>query len=257
MVYKVQIKNNKKAPIRYLLDLPNFKNGKEYTFKAGVNIIVGENGCGKTTLLNLIRSYLLVDKEECSKGMYNSNINKLFASYKNEEILDGVDVFADYRKNTFRLCHLSEKDGDDAMKSFNSFGVFFEQNQSSTGESVRLALAALFNSMYSKDAHLTFDYGKFKNDYPLYADYVEKHRMETTDEYTILMDEPDRNLDVEIIGQVKGILSYHKPQTQIIAVVHNPLLIYSLSHCEEVNFIEMTKGYIKKVCKMIDNLIKQ
>lgn len=52
MVYKVVIKDNKKSPIRYLPDLDSFQNGKEYVFNPGVNVIVGENGCGKTTLMN-------------------------------------------------------------------------------------------------------------------------------------------------------------------------------------------------------------
>lgn len=39
----------------------------------------------------------------------------------------------------------------------------------------------------------------------------------------------------------------HKPQTQIIAVIHNPALIYKLSKLDCVNFIEMTKGYLKKI----------
>jgi ABC-type cobalamin/Fe3+-siderophores transport system ATPase subunit len=70
------------------------------------------------------------------------------------------------------------------------------------------------------------------------------------------MDEPDRNLDIENIDEIKGVLSFHKEQTQVIAVVHNPLLIYNLSNNPEVNLIEMTKGYVEKVKKTIDNLIK-
>ena len=78
MITEVYIRDNEKAPIRYLSTLDNFKNGTKYEFKEGVNIIVGENGSGKTTLLNLIRAYLLVDEKECDKGLYNCNISKLF-----------------------------------------------------------------------------------------------------------------------------------------------------------------------------------
>jgi ABC-type cobalamin/Fe3+-siderophores transport system ATPase subunit len=69
------------------------------------------------------------------------------------------------------------------------------------------------------------------------------------------MDEPDRNLDIENIAQIKGILSFHKPQTQIIAVVHNPLLIYALSKKKCVNFIELTPGYIDRVKKQINEIV--
>ena len=66
--------------------------------------------------------------------------------------------------------------------------------------------------------------------------------MEKDFEYTILMDEPDRNLDIDNIMDLYNVLSFHKPQTQIIAVIHNPAL----------NFIEMTKGYLKKVVSFMN-----
>lgn len=71
--------------------------------------------------------------------------------------------------------------------------------------------------------------------------------MEKDFEYTILMDEPDRNLDIDNIMDLYKVLSFHKPQTQIIAVIHNPALIYKLSKLDCVNFIEMTRGYLNKV----------
>lgn len=71
--------------------------------------------------------------------------------------------------------------------------------------------------------------------------------MEKDFEYTIIMDEPDRNLDIDNIMDLYKVLSFHKPQTQIIAVIHNPALIYKLSKLDCVNFIEMTKGYLKKI----------
>ena len=52
MITKVVINNNGDTPIEYLSRLGAFKNGKTYEFKPGVNIIVGKNGCGKTTLMN-------------------------------------------------------------------------------------------------------------------------------------------------------------------------------------------------------------
>ena len=257
MITKVVIRDNEKTPISYLPKLKNFENGKVYEFKEGVNVIVGENGCGKSTLLNLIRAYLLVDQTECSKGMYNNRINKLFRTYKNETILDGVDVYADYTRNTFRLCHLDEKTGDDVLKDHQAFGEFFEQNNSSTGESVVIAINSLLNYIFGKKVKLSFDYHKqFEELYPSYVDYVNSHRVECGKEWTILMDEPDRNLSLENIEPVQDMLSFHKPNIQLIAIVHNPLIIYSLSKNKEVNFIEMSKDYVNKVITTVDKLIK-
>lgn len=62
----------------------------------------------------------------------------------------------------------------------------------------------------------------------------------------------DRNLDIDNIMDLYKVLSFHKPQTQIIAVIHNPALIYKLSKLDHVNFIEMTKGYLKKVVSFMN-----
>lgn len=256
MVYSVKIKNNKKSALYYIDKLKGFENGTEYHFKPGVNIIVGENGCGKTTLMNLIKRYLLVDFEECSRGNLNFNINALFKGLCSNELLDGVDVVADYTKNTFRLSHAGEKEKRNSLSSFDDFGTAFTQAHSSTGEGVLIALQKLFRYMFSPKATLTFDYEQFNNDelYGAYGEYVKRNRKDG-DEYTILMDEPDRNLSIDNIEDIKNILSIHKEETQVIAIIHNPILIYSLSKIEDINFIEMTKGYIAKVRKVIDGLI--
>lgn len=254
MVEKVIIKNNRNTPISYLKDLKSFKNGAEFTFKEGVNIIVGENGSGKTTLLKLIRKYLLLHDTKCSIGEYHSNISALF------DIIDGfrggAEVYADYKRNSFRLVHSGERTDDESMSSFENFQELFNQKHASTGECVLIALNSLFSYIFNEKAELTFNYEQFKGErYNDYYEYTQKHMIDGN-EFTIIMDEPDRNLSLENMKQISGILSFHKPDTQIIAVIHNPLLIYNLSDNEDINFIEMTKGYIEKVRKEVEELLK-
>lgn len=247
MVTKVVIRDNKHAPIGYLPKLDNFKDGTEFNFYPGVNVIVGENGSGKTTLLNLIKRYLMVDRMECGRGIYNININYL-------RDFNGVDVYADYTKNTFRLIHADESTSDDKLANIESFSAAFEQMNSSTGESVVIAINSLLRHMFSPKTKLTFDYSQFKDSHPEYYDYVESHRVDCADEFTILMDEPDRNLSIDNIGHIKDILSFHKERTQIISVVHNPLIIYYLSGISSVNIIEMTEGYVDKVRQVVEDI---
>lgn len=254
MVEKVVIRNNENSPLSYLKEFDAFKNGTEYKFRPGVNIIVGKNGCGKTTLLKLIEKYLIVGKEECSVGMFNSNISSLVGL--SDDVPDGVEVYADYDKNTFRFCHFSEKNNDDNMINIAAFAECFTQMHSSVGEGVKLSLNTLFRRMFSKDAKLKFDYKSIEERIPSYKEYVEKCRVNNHDAYTILMDEPDRNLDLNNIEEIKAVLSYKKPKTQIIAVIHNPLLLYSLSKNKGINFIEMTKGYMQNIKRTVDKLTK-
>lgn len=257
MVEKVVIYDNTKSPVRYLSSLDTFNNGKSYEFHTGVNIIVGENGSGKTTLLKIIEKYLLVDEMSCAAGMYNCNINSLFTDFMKNKMLDGVGVYADYTRNTYRLCHCDEKTKDSVLDSFENFGMFIEQNSSSTGEAVSMSVSHLFNYIFNKKTDKFFNYRQFEENYHEYCEYIEKHHIDRHDEWTILMDEPDRNLSIDNIEDLKSILSFHKPNTQIIAVIHNPLIIYALAKNKNVHFIEMTKDYVKKVTKAINELTEQ
>lgn len=256
MIEKVVVTDNTNSPLHYLPNLNNFENGKVYEFKAGVNIIVGENGCGKTTLLKLIERYLMVEYTECGKGEFNSNINKLFRGFSKDSFFSGVDVYADYYKNTFRLSHSNEKAYRQDIRTLDEFGTAWQQSKSSTGEGVVVALTYLFDFMYGGKANLKYDYSQFEENYPQYYEYVKSHRVECEDEWTILMDEPDRNLSLFYLAQIRSILSFHKENTQIIATIHNPLLIYALSKKKDVNIIEMTEGYVSKVTDTIKKMIK-
>ena len=60
MIRSIKINNRKKLPFRYASDLPSFADGKEYIFKEGVNIIVGDNGCGKTTLIKMLKNIFVL-----------------------------------------------------------------------------------------------------------------------------------------------------------------------------------------------------
>ena len=67
------------------------------------------------------------------------------------------------------------------------------------------------------------------------------------------MDEPDRDLDIDNIKLIYDILSCRKDQTQLISIIHNPILIYKLSKLKYINFIEMKRGYLKKIKDYIEN----
>ena len=84
-----------------------------------------------------------------------------------------------------------------------------------------------------------------------------EHRVKCEPSWTVLMDEPDSSMDIGNAEQVYDILSQRKENTQIIAVVHNPLLIYKLSTLEDVNIIEMSDNYVRKVRSMVDKFLSR
>ena len=275
MITKVKITHRDNTPIKYLGETKILPEGSEYEFKSGVNIIVGPNGSGKSTLLNLIRKYILIniDKQDAK------NVDSLFDYYtksdKDEDhMFDGIDVYSDYRLASFNFVHMDElsKGGSDRwLDSFSSFSHSFASMNASTGEAVKVALHHLFSKMFDKKTNLKFPIEElqktveegnswWKANAQRYLEYVKKHEIpfkKEEAEFTVIMDEPDRNLDLLNIDEIYSILSIRKEQTQIISVVHNPLLIYKLSKCDDVNIIEMENGYVNKIKKAIDKIVSK
>lgn len=274
MLTKVTITDNANTPLSYIPNL--WDNGKEWYFKPGINIIIGENGCGKSTLLKLIATYGL-----CQNSMVSAlpNLNapfevlKIQSLFKDNNLLgeddatlrDGCIVNMDYQGVVFRYLPAAEHKDGASIDDIDAFTLALEKNSSSTGESMTDALAMLIQRMNS-EKNINFPiadlhrYIEGSNDVwnkrlSLLLNYYHANRINVSQEdyeFTVLMDEPDRNLDIDHIKQLFNILSYHRPQTQIIAVIHNPVLIYKLSKAKGINIIEMTPGYRKDVQKFVE-----
>lgn len=258
MIEKLIVRDNTEAPLNYLEKVPAFRNGAEYNFTPGVNVIVGENGCGKTTLLSLLRIYLCVEDVECGRGLFNSSIHRLHEDFldHNSGFCGGVEVFADYRNNTYNLMSFRDRSSDYTQKSVRNLHESLTASSMSMGQKAGYALETLFNKVFSRDVVSEFDYEGNYGDYPLYMEYIKNHRTQDATKHTLLMDEPDSSMDLGNIMQLYGVLSYNHPDLQVLAVVHNPFLIAKLSGVKDINIIEMSDGYVDKIRKEVDKFNK-
>lgn len=270
MIKSVTIRDAGNAPYAYIADIPALKEGTTIEFKPGINIIVGANGCGKSTLIKTIATYLL-----CGKGCmktptgYNAvgdavNDRHLWDPTETEKLLDGVDVAHDYNGVAFILRNSYEMEEGEALRDMDSFVSAYKRRVSSMGENTMFSIQTLFDVMFADKGveYLAFPVANLKkimdNAGDVWKERLKKlllyyKRNQVTDltpedfQYTVLMDEPDRNLDIYNLDQVADILSQDKEMTQLIATVHNPLLIARLSQKPNVNIIEMTEGYVNAV----------
>lgn len=264
MITSIKIQENKRTPFDYLPELGAFKNGAEFVFKPGVNVVIGKNGSGKSTLLNLIAKYTFCERSMCSV-IPRDAMSFPYIFDEEDKVLDGVRIRSDYIGKVFRFLPHMEMEQDDILGNINNFSSYLNGISGSSGEKGVCAINSLFNFMFSQSDY-SFPIAKLK-EYGESANtlwkvridslisYYKKNYVQVQEgdfEYTVLMDEPDRNLDIENIMQVYGVLSFHKPQTQIIAVIHNPALIYKLSKLDCVNFVEMTEGYLEEVVNFIN-----
>ena len=270
MIQSVKITDNKNLPLRYASEIESLANGIEYRFKNGINIIVGKNGCGKSTLIKLMSMYLLCEKSMCSKYPYDVlQLRKLFhSSLEDKEYMkDGIEIKSDYRSVVYNYFVAKEMDNDSILGSIHSISVYMDSTSSSTGEGMTSMLYRLFDYAFNNE-DVKFPIKQIENEIEksnkywannlkqLLA-YYERNRINIDKKnfaYTFLLDEPDRNLDVSRIDELYNVLSYQKEYTQLICVVHNPILIYKLSKLDYINFIEMSPNYLNEVKKVFENL---
>lgn len=263
MIKSIKITNPKKLPFNYAEKV--FKKGQTFKFKPGVNIIVGENGCGKSTLIKVAKAYLL-----CNNGIESneSKVIDLFSYWHKNQINAGADVKADYDLKAFSLRTVAEMSEDEKLGSFTNFGLTYLSHNSSDGEKILQAVINLLNRIFAKDKDNKFPIKQIKDikensnevwkkHAEQYLEYIEKNKIDDKlKEYTIFMDEPDKNLSIKNIEDILPIISEHKEHGQIIAVIHNPILIYALSKNKDINFIEMSENYIENVKKFVDKYTK-
>jgi predicted ATPase len=271
MIYSIEFKNKKKFPFKYI-EKGFKKNGtfhleKKYTFEPGINVLVGCNGSGKSTIINLLRHYTLCSKSFASDANVVNNYD--FFKYHGKEIkeisfLDGVIVTGDYNKTTFNLRQISDFDGDyDIAQSLGNLKHFMASSGRSDGEKNLESLSLLLNEMFGGKNDGLFPIREIKEIWENLNDvwkkqvdnllkYYEKNHKDG-ERFTILMDEPDRNLDMKNSKEVFGLLSKKREDTQIIAAIHNPIMIYKLSKMKHVNLIELTENYVNDIIDFVEN----
>lgn len=283
MVNSIKLIQDPKHHFNYLRELTSNKQAvklykkleKGIEFKPGINILIGENGCGKSTVINIIRHANRIEHSFVPK------LNHLTITTINElnELFDSFEVKQDYRYTVFNLYRMFEdKDmigSTDVLNSFDNTKLFIAGKEESKGQNVMGDISQLFNWMFSRqeecipmlkyirDIHNTGNFREFNNDSVTSISEndtstklmksIQANQIDTEPPiYTILMDEPDQGLDISNLEEIYTIISYEKPQTQLIASIHNPVLIYRLSKLDYINIIEMSDGYLNKVKKFIE-----
>ena len=262
MIHSLEVVDNNNTPVGYLPELTAFKNGTVYEFKPGVNVIVGENGSGKSTLLKLLRAYLMVDVRMVDTGAYNSSLwsaHRKLPLDNEDTFCDGVVVKADYYRQTFNFTNMSNVDANSLGGASNvSIAETLGARAMSDGESCVFSLGKMFDTAFGLPGEkLVYNYEKTFEKYNLSRriEYIKRNRVDG-DEFTFLIDEPDSSLDLKNIEDLYKMFNFHKEQVQIIMVLHNPILIAALSRIPDVNFIEMSDGYLCKVKNSINKLLK-
>ena len=248
--------NNDCANIKNLL-----QNGIE--FKDGLNILVGKNGGGKSTILNIIR-YLTF-----CEGGFNSELNfhdldTRFHLGDNENLYKSFKMKADYNNLVFNLYSMrndSSRSNDSVLKDRNTVLQFMDLRTKSNGQNQMGDLSQLIHIMFETQNYnvnqLITKFDKERNS-DIFEDelnlakrfYAENQK--DSNRVTILMDEVDQGLDIDNLEDIYSMLSANREDTQLIVSLHNIALIQKLRKLPFVNIIEVSEGYLNKIDEFLN-----
>lgn len=243
---------------RYAREIPFLKDIKQIEFKQGINILFGQNGSGKSTILSMLAAYLAAEQggKSCVTQSWISDYFMNNQAFDYHLIHDGNPILYGNPRNQVGII------GGQLDDDFILSGIMNAQMKRSTGETSCLRLTDAIKVIIKKEAHPeTIEWKIKKNNVnDRWAERLEKaekqlgrhHEFTGGTSNTVLLDEPESGYS--ITWQKTFWDNIIKPidteQFQVIIATHS---IFSLN-IPGANYIEMEPGYIDRCKECIRSL---
>ena len=267
----------------YVFDLPAIK-GRTFVFKPGLNIIVGQNGCGKTSLLNVIRHLTFCDglfassvcegrsywqlnvEESYRKGFWYLTELKMQYELRTYNLRRNTDMeshaFSDSTLNFFQTMRgFRHSDGENLMDTIKMMVMCYnhgdnwavrkegepEPQKDENGHFPHHYFKKyVLDDIEAELGHSNTAYGE--ETWKTLLAYYKTNNDDTYKGTSFLMDEPDKGMDIHNVRLLYDMFAADHSKIQDIVVLHNVGLIHKLQELgDKVNFIEMTDGYLDEV----------
>lgn len=264
--------------VSHIVFLPAIR-GRRFDFKPGLNVIVGPNASGKTSLLSAIRQLYFAETVEghveCySKDIFQQFFNLSFTRHFDQGLFEFVEMKADFSKPLFSL----RKDDDMGLHNIgdSAFNLvqFLDSSKLSSGQSVSYSLHALIAAMQGRmPGTRTREYMNFRNilsriseattkaygnnpaewavegrrQTEFVMEWFKRNDIGARKHLTAVLDEPDEGMDIyrlnSLLALLRAVASLQRDQ--FIVSLHNVALVNALAGGKGVNVIEMIPGYLQ------------
>lgn len=269
MITNLKIKKSlleKSKKYKFFMESPLFKDERfskdgetvSIDFKPGINIVIGENGAGKSTIFKMI-----TDITASYKGGVSTYTSSWFGDIGYDDILSGItgkiNALPFYSYDSKHSIGLYKGHFDD---DFISEGIKSLQTKGSSGQVSSIKIDHILNIIKGKEKPITEYDSKCnvqwqidRNKNTIVALERIKSNMIESGITTLLFDEPELHISLEkqsklwdCIHSVFG----KQDEIQVIVVSHSPFAFADIFR--DAHYIEITKGYREKYRKLISNL---
>jgi predicted ATPase len=250
MIHSLKITDPTKTPIKYLSKIPALKEPREFKFQSGLNILAGKTGSGKSTVIKLMGTLL-----HCLQGgvpmittismqeLYGRSFDRDKDDFEN---LRGIELYHDGQG----VSHC------DVNQTVGLFGGAFDANffgrgvssamfKGSSGQTTLDRLGTALSAITANKApSINIKYNAFHDEEKAklgVADTILRGNIKEKGPITILLDEPDRSIDLQYQFGLWSAIRKYSNKIQFIIASHN-LFAFDIPNA---NYIEMSEGYIK------------
>lgn len=248
-------------------ELPNFHQGIEYHFPEGLTILSGPNGCGKTSILKMIKAYCgipngfagwsRISSELALGAQQKSHFPWVYRAYspgQSDCIVgwDGTPTFyneGDVKIDQWAWFTNKEISSEDGMTTEAEHMEAMIEKPSS-GQYRLKKLNKLFNMLKNPP-----DLTKYISQHPAQIGEVDYIRsLPRTGRVTLLLDEPERALSLPKQMELFALLKKMSKDYQIIVATHSPFVcLMDL----DAKIYDIENGYSAECKGIIEKLVNK
>lgn len=248
----------------FVTDLPAFQNRRVLEFSDGLSVLFGSNGCGKSSILKILKAYCGIEKGGWSRisselalgAQVESHFPYVYRAYSPGQcdatvLWDGTPSFyndGDIKIDQWAWFTHNEILSEDGMTSEEE-QMQFMMDKPSSGQYRMAKLNKLFN-MLQNPPNLT----KYVSNHPAQiaeSNYIRK--LPRDGKVTLLLDEPERALSVPKQLELFKLLERMSNDFQIIIATHSPFVLFGV----DCKLFDLEEGYAQECVNIFRNCVNK